>query len=196
MALPAYIDASTGAITDGEAWVALSTTEPTGTQLVSMTSTDDGQVGDWSQYMDLVVVVASQSARTGSDTDTLCGYFNNDTGSNYASQYWYANGSTVTASSTTTNYMNVGNSLTVDVSSDISASTIWQIFDINSGKYKSSMTQWAADKDGTGSVNIGMYAFTWENQAAITEIDLNMWVGNYNAGTIISLFGILPRMVA
>ena len=196
MALPAYIDASTGAITDGEAWVALSTTEPTGTQLVSMTSTDDGQVGDWSQYMDLVVVVASQSARTGLDTDTLAGYFNNDTGSNYASQYLYANGSTVTASWTTTTYMSVGNSLTVDVSTDISASAIWQIFDINSGKYKSSITQWASDKDGTGSQTIGMYAFTWENQAAITEIDLNMWVGNYNAGTIISLFGILPRMVA
>jgi len=196
MALPAYIDASTGAITDGEAWVALSTTEPTGTQLVSMTSTDDGQVGDWSQYMDLVVVVASQSARTGSDTDTLMGYFNNDTGSNYASQYLYANGSTVTASWTTTTYMSVGNSLTVDVSSDISASAIWQIFDINSGKYKSSMTQWAADKDGTGSQTIGMYAFTWKNQAAITEIDLNMFAGNYNAGTIISLFGVLPRMVA
>ena len=196
MALPAYIDASTGAITDGEAWVALSTTEPTGTQLVSMTSTDDGQVGDWSQYMDLVVVVASQSARTGSDTDTLVGYFNNDTGSNYAQQYLYADGSSVAASTTTTTYMNLGNSLTVDVSSDISASMIWQIFDINSGKYKSSMTQWAADKGGTGSQTIGMYAFTWKNQAAITEIDLNMEQANYNAGTIISLFGVLPRMVA
>jgi hypothetical protein len=196
MTIPAYYDTATGVLTDGEAWVGISTHEPTGTKLVSMTSTDDGQVGDWSQYMDLVVVVASQSARTGSDTDTLAGYFNNDTGSNYASQYWYANGSTVTASSTTTTYMSVGNSLTVDVSSDISASAIWQIFDINSGKYKSSITQWAADKDDTGSQTIGMYAFTWKNQAAITEIDLNMWVGNYNAGTIISLFGILPRMVA
>ena len=194
MADPAYI--VDGVLTDGEAWVGISTTEPTGTQLVSMTSTDDGQVGDWSQYMDLVVVVASQSARTGADTDTLMGYFNNDTGSNYASQYWYANGSTITASSTTTTYMNLGNSLTVDVSSDISASMIWQIFDINSGKYKSSITQWAADKDGTGSQTIGMYAFTWKNQAAITEIDLNMFAGNYNAGTIISLFGVLPRMVA
>ncbi len=194
MADPAYI--VDGVLTDGEAWVGISTTEPTGTQLVSMTSTDDGQVGDWSQYMDLVVVVASQSARTGADTDTLMGYFNNDTGSNYASQYWYANGSTITASSTTTTYMSVGNSLTVDVSSDISASAIWQIFDINSGKYKSSITQWAADKDGTGSQTIGMYAFTWKNQAAITEIDLNMFAGNYNAGTIISLFGVLPRMVA
>ena len=194
MADPAYI--VDGVLTDGEAWVGISTTEPTGTQLVSMTSTDDGQVGDWSQYMDLVVVVASQSARTGLDTDTLAGYFNNDTGSNYASQYLYANGSTVTASWTTTTYMSVGNSLTVDVSSDISASMIWQIFDINSGKYKSSMTQWAADKGGTGSQTIGMYAFTWKNQAAITEIDLNMEQANYNAGTIISLFGVLPRMVA
>jgi hypothetical protein len=41
-----------------------------------------------------------------------------------------------------------------------------------------------------------MYAHAWKNQAAITEIDLNMWVGNYNTGTIISLFGVLPRMVA
>ena len=194
MADPAYI--VDGVLTDGEAWVALSTTEPTGTKLVSMTSANDGSSLDWSQYMDLVVLVASQSARTGSDTDTLLGYFNNDTGSNYAVQYFYANGSSVTASTTTTTFMNLGNSLTVDVSSDISASMIWQIFDINSGKYKSSVTQWAADKDGTGSQTIGMYAFTWKNQAAITEIDLNMEQANYNAGTIISLFGVLPRMVA
>ena len=195
MADPAYIDAD-GVLTDGEAWVALSTTEPTGTKLVSMTSANDGSSLDWSQYMDLVVLVASQSARTGSDTDTLLGYFNNDTGSNYAVQYFYADGSSVAASATTTTSMNLGNSLTVDVSSDISASMIWQIFDINSGKYKSSVTQWAADKDGTGSQTIGMYAFTWKNQAAITEIDLNMEQANYNAGTIISLFGVLPRMVA
>ena len=195
MADPAYIDED-GVLTDGEAWVALSTTEPTGTKLVSMTSANDGSSLDWSQYMDLVVIVASQSARTGSDTDTLLGYFNNDTGSNYGIQYFYADGSSVTASTTTTTFMNLGNSLTVDVSSDISASMIWQIFDINSGKYKSSITQWAADKDGTGSQTIGMYAFTWNNQAAITEIDLNMEQANYNAGTIISLFGVLPRMVA
>jgi len=195
MADPAYIDAD-GVLTDGEAWVALSTTEPTGTKLVSMTSANDGSSLDWSQYMDLVVIVASQSARTGSDTDTLLGYFNNDTGSNYGIQYFYADGSSPTASTTTTTFMNLGNSLTVDVSSDISASMIWQIFDINSGKYKSSITQWAADKDGTGSQTIGMYAFTWNNQAAITEIDLNMEQANYNAGTIISLFGVLPRMVA
>jgi len=81
MADPAYIDAD-GVLTDGEAWVALSTNEPTGTKLVSMTSANDGSSTDWSQFLDLIVIVAAQSVGTVTDGDGLLGYFNNDTNSN------------------------------------------------------------------------------------------------------------------
>ena len=73
--------------------------------------------------------------------------------------------------------------------------SVFTMFDINSGKYKSSLNQWAGDDDGNGYV--GIRAGTWNNQAAITEIDLTPWAGgNILAGSVFSLFGILPRMVA
>ncbi len=47
MADPAYI--VDGVLTDGEAWVGIATTTlGAGATSVTFTSTDDGQVGDWS----------------------------------------------------------------------------------------------------------------------------------------------------
>ena len=58
MADPAYI--VNGVLSVTESWVAVAptTTVPlTGaTSLIVFESTDDGQVGDWSQYMDLVII--------------------------------------------------------------------------------------------------------------------------------------------
>jgi hypothetical protein len=69
------------------------------------------------------------------------------------------------------------------------------LFDINSGKYKSAIVQIANDMDGSGYVS--MAATTWKNQSPITEIDLTDYSGdNIAAGSMFSLFGILPRMVA
>ena len=195
MADPAYIDAD-GVLTDGEAWVPLHTCTPTGTKLCQMISANDGSTLDWSQYMDLVVIVASKSVKASGDTDTLLGYFNNDTTTNYQVNYYAADGASFYKSRTTTAFMNLGNSLTEDANAAASASLIWHIFDINSGKYKNSTTQWACDKDGTGSWTVGLYPFVWQSTAAITEIDLNMEDANYDTGTMISLFGVLPRMVA
>ena len=194
MADPSYIDPATGVLTDGEAWVALHTCTPTGTKLCQMTSADDGSSTDWSQFLDLIVIVTSKSVKASGHGDTLLGYFNNDTSSSYQVQYWRGNGSAVNVSRTTSAFMNLGNSLTEDFNSDASATMIWRIYDINSGKYKNSTTEWACYNTATWAV--GAYSFVWEDQAAITEIDLNMEDANYDAGTLISLFGILPRMVS
>ena len=84
MVLPAYIDESTGEITDGEAWVGIATTTlGADAATVTFTSTNDGQVGDWSQYMDLVLVTYSRGETVGL-TDGNKVRFNNDTtGANY-----------------------------------------------------------------------------------------------------------------
>ena len=196
MADPAYIDAD-GVLSVTEAWVALSTTEPTGTKLCQMTSPADGSSTDWSQFLDLIVIVAAQSAGTVYDGDGLLGYFNNDTSSNYKQQWWAADGSApLYLSNPTMVNMTLGNSLSTRVDSAISTSLIWRIYDINSGKYKSSTTQWAAMRDVPNTWTVGAYSFVWQSQAAITEIDLNMENANYGSGCMISLFGILPRMVA
>jgi hypothetical protein len=77
MADPAYID-SDGVLTDGEAWVGIATTTlGSDTATVTFTSTDDGQVGDWSQYMDLVLVTYSRGEIV---APTAINSFNADTG--------------------------------------------------------------------------------------------------------------------
>ena len=193
MALPAYIDASTGAITDGEAWVAIATTTlGSDTATVTFTSTDDGQVGDWSQYMDLVLIAYARG-ETAAIWDNGLMRFNNDTGSNYSWQVFVGDGSSVIADSGTTTGVYI-RTLGTSAGTNEFAAVIAHLFDINSGKYKSVVTQAAADSDGDGFVRMG--AGTWKSQAAITEIDLVPGSGNLLAGSSFSLFGVLPRMVA
>ncbi len=193
MANPAYI--VDGVLTDGEAWVALaSTTLGADTASVTFTSTDDGQVGDWSQYMDLVIIGYSRT-----DTGHVYGWIgvnlNNDTGSNYDQQWFYGDGASVTGYwfGDTVWYMG---SMGGGAGANEFGAGIFQIFDINSGKYKAGLGQRAADSDGDGFVSI--QSGTWKSQEAVSEIDLTEYTtnGNIVAGSMFSLFGILPRMVA
>jgi len=195
MALPAYIDASTGAITDGEAWVGIATTTlGSDTATVTFTSTDDGQVGDWSQYMDLVIIGYSRT-----DTGHVYGWIgvnlNNDAGSNYDQQWLYGDGASVTGYSFSDTVWYMG-SMGGGAGANEFGVGVFQIFDINSGKYKAGLGQRAADSDGDGYVSL--QSGTWKSQAAVSEIDLTEYTtaGNIVAGSMFSLFGVLPRMVA
>jgi hypothetical protein len=194
MALPAYIDAETGAITDGEAWVALvSTTLGSDTASITFTSTDDGQVGDFSQYMDLVVITYGRTA-TAVAQDNIWMRFNGDTtNGNYAGQYLEGNGSAATANTEAQPIVGIlpANSATAN----IFGSMVSHLFDVNSGKYKSSVHQSACDTDGSGYV--WLHAMTWKNQSPITSVQvISKNAGNLKDGTRIDLFGVLPRMVA
>jgi hypothetical protein len=144
--------------------------------------------------MDLVLIAYVQTAATGAAYSYLDTYFNNDTtGSNYARQWLGGDGSSVTAQSTTTIRLPVAN---VTLGANVFGAAVVHFLDINSGKYKSVLFEAAHDGDGSGHVKIG--GASWKNQAAITEIDLVGWQGNYDikAGSVLSLFGVLPRMVA
>ncbi len=194
MAFPAYIDASTGVLTDGEAWVGIATTTlGSDTASVTFTSTDDGQVGDFSQYMDLVVITYGRTA-TAVTQDNIWMRFNGDTtNGNYAGQYLEANGSAVTANVEAQPIVGIlpANSATAN----IFGSMVSHLFDVNSGKYKSSVHQSACDTDGSGYV--WLHAMTWKNQSPITSVQvISKNAGNLKDGSMISLFGVLPRMVA
>ena len=193
MADPAYI--VDGVLTDGEAWVGIATTTlSVDAGLVAFTSTDDGQVGDWSQYMDLVVIAYVRSSRVATD-DTLYYRLNSDTGSNYAYQQLSGNGSAVTASSSaSTTYIRQGAVTGNTAGANMFGAVVSTLFDINSGKYKSTFGQGAGDRDGGGVVD--MWASTWKSQAPLTTIWVGCEAGNLMAGSKVSLFGVLPRMVA
>jgi len=197
MADPAYIDPDTNVLTDGEAWVGIATTTlGSDTATVTFTSTDDGQVGDWSQYMDLVLVIYARTAGAGSTDREMNMQLNNDTGTNYDAQKLRGYGSGVTASAASgAARFNIGQNPSTNATANIFGATITTLFDINSGKYKSGLSQTACDLDGSGAVEL--WGLTWKSQAPITEIDLyDLYGSNLLTGSSFSLFGVLPRMVA
>jgi hypothetical protein len=201
MADPAYI--GDGVLTDGEAWVGIAhaaVSLPAAT--VTFTSTDDGQTGDFSQYMDLVVVayVASDRAATG---DLMLTWLNGDTTtSNYSYQTMVGDGrssGTVEATSATTGGRGMDTRRCAAASStNIFTAIVMNLFDVNSGKYKSAVATMANDIDSAIEDSyVGMAASTWKSQAPITSIQFGMNTGpNVAAGSKFSLFGVLPRMVA
>ena len=193
MADPAYI--VDGVLTAGEAWVAIGSTTVAGSSAadITFTSTDDGQVGDFSQYMDLVIISYVRSTYASTVSDFYMQY-SGDTGSNYARQDLIGNGSAASASalSSRTN-SEIGWGPANSTGANIFSSSVTHIFDINSGKYKSDLSLFAADEDGGGTVQ--MWANTWKSQAPITSVRLDTH-GDFAIGTRIDLFGVLPRMVA
>jgi len=194
MADPGYI--VDGVLTDGEAWVGLNTTTlGVDTATVTFTSTDDGQVGDFSQYMDLVLVIYARTAGAGSTDREMNMQLNNDTGTNYNAQKLRGYGSGATASSTSGAVrFNIGQNPSTNAGANIFGATVTHLFDINSGKYKSGISQTACDMDGSGATEL--WGLTWASQAPITEIDLyDLYGSNLLTGSSFSLFGVLPRMV-
>jgi hypothetical protein len=193
MADPAYI--VDGVLTDGEAWVALdSETLTSPASSITFASTNDGQVGDWSQYMDLVIIAYAQTAASGATYSYSFIEFNNDTtAANYDRQTLEGDGASATAAVYTTIRFPI---TSATAGANVFGAAIAHLFDINSGKYKSVSVFGGGDGDGSG--NVKMYACTWKNQAAITEIDIWGWKGSYDlsTGSRFDLFGILPRMVA
>ena len=198
MVLPAYIDASTGAITDGEAWVGIAhETLSLPAATVTWISTDDGQTGDFSQYMDLVIITYSRLTGTGGavNTENKFNLNNNADTSLYTTQQLRADGSSVWAGlDAADGFGNCGQVPGSGADAEDFGCSVLTLFDVNSGKYKSSLCIYAADTDGAGYT--GINGGTWASQAAITEIDIVNRSGSHAVGSMFSLFGILPRMVA
>jgi hypothetical protein len=202
MADPAYI--SGGTLLDGEAWVGLGTTTlGSDTATVTFTSTDDGQVGDFSQYMDLVLICYGRTDRV-SVSDAIQLAVNNDTtNGNYSMQRFYGYAGSASANSTTSHGYKFGEMSCPAASSpaNVFSACIIHCFDVNSGKYKSNVLTSASEGWNTGSATssgwVHLQANTWKSQAPITEFDFTSAHGtNIASGSMFSLFGVLPRMVA
>jgi hypothetical protein len=192
MADPAYI--VDGVLTDGEAWVGIATTTlGSDTASITFTSTDDGQVGDFSQYMDLVAILYWRSATASATRMGELDINSDTTDANYSIQGLYGDGTSATA------WTNAENRLANIVIADTStanafSSSVVHFFDINSGKYKNYMAMNAGDYNGAGQAEI--LAGTYKGQAPISSILFKIDSGNILAASRIDLFGVLPRMVA
>jgi hypothetical protein len=199
MADPAYI--VDGVLTDGEAWVGLATTTlGVDTTSVTFTSTDDGQVGDFSQYMDLVLVSYMATDRASTNDLMKCHLNGDTTNVNYTYQYiWGSGDGTVESGSSASGARGIESRLCSAASStNIFTAIVMNFFDVNSGKYKSVLTRTANDVDAAIQASTSsLTSSTWLSQAPITSMVLAPNTGsNLAAGSMFSLFGVLPRMVA
>jgi hypothetical protein len=195
---PAYI--VDGVLTDGEAWVGIAhETLSLPAATVTWISTDDGQVGDFSQYMDLKIICYVRGT-TASVNGNLCVQFNNDGTTNaYAYQNLRGNGASVVAQTGSYILWDASEMPGSSATANVFGATVIDLFDINSGKFKSGFAVSASSADANTSTSsfTSLYATTWKNQAAIEEIDIySRNLGNFVAGCTFSLFGVLPRMVA
>ena len=192
MADPAYI--VDGVLTDSEAWVGIQTTN-LAVDTASVTFTSGTGTQNWSQYLDLVLVIAARGT-SASFIDARLN-FNNDTGTNYLAQYLMCgtnnSPSVLAGGSQSFAYARAG-MLLRNTYSWMHGSFVVELADINSGKYKSAISMHGACGYSDGYA--GMFASTWKSQAAITQIDFSPLSGSLAAGGTISLFGILPRMVS
>ena len=188
---PAYM--VDGTLTDGEAWVALGTSVISGGSTAAVTFTSSTGANDWSQYMDLVLI---SYGRNGDGSAMVMKMnLNNDTGTNYSYQQIYTGGSSVVAATGSQNYLDFFWYPPSATAANVVACSVTTLFDINSGKFTNAVSQIADDLDGSGYS--ALVNNTWENQSAVTEIDLTDYNGdNIAAGSRFDLFGVLPRMVS
>ena len=207
MADPAYI--VDGVLTDGEAWVAVDSDVLTGTATsITWTSTDDGQVGDWSQYLDMVIICYVRTDGTGNSYVKLG--FNNLTTDLFDTCQFEGDGATDASSSNseyTYNFIGKAGSALTGAPANCFAAIVCHVMDINASKYKNVLSYNAVDMDTTDAdeSRAMIYSSTWgaadatglDKHGPISRMDLGIFGGtNFVAGCRFDLFGVLPRMVA
>jgi hypothetical protein len=152
---------------------------------------------DFSDYMDLVIVSYARGA-VAVTTAQLDMQLNNDTGSNYTKQALYGTGSAVYAANwaSATSHM-LGVLPCANATANVFMSSVTTLFDVNSDKYKSGLSQAACDLDGSTSGRVHLWGLSWKSTAAITEIDLfdATGSGDLAAGSMFSLFGLTREPV-
>ena len=201
MVLPAYIDETSGEITDGEAWVALnSTTLDADTAYITFTSgyndaaADVGGVQAWDQYMDLVMICYIRAASAANSRTCYVSINGSSSNADYDIQQFKGNGSSATAPTSESHVLFpvlIANNSTANAFS----AAVAHFFDINSGKYKSFLVQSASEFVTEGRVCLS--AMTFLKQEPITSIKFyEDSASGLKDESRIDLFGILPRMVA
>jgi hypothetical protein len=155
-----------------------STYEPIATNTVSGSSTSTVTFSSITgTYTDLVVVV---SGSTGGN-DTIGLRFNSDSGSNYSYTQVYGDGSTAGSTrGTNETFARIGpmyNSQSITIA--------------NVMNYANSTTNKTAVARANNAGNqVNALVSLWRNTAAITTLSVNAIYGQFNSGTVITLYGI------
>lgn len=198
MADPSYILG--GTLLDSEAWVPIATTTLSGSAAsTTFTSPADGSSLDWSQFMDLVVILYVASTASANE-DFMKTWLNADTAqANYRYQAFGGDARPAAeATASISGPRGIDTRRTAGANAtNVFAAMIMNFHDVNSGKYKTVIVSMANEIDSAVEASqVGLHASTWMSQAPITSIQFAMTNAALQDASMFSLFGILPRMVA
>jgi len=196
--------ASDGTLTDGDAWVPIVNSTITSTVSAieynrgyndESQGTYDGETV-WNQYLDLVLILYMQEAVTSQDHGEISLKINDDSNNaNYEHHQLIGSNSGLAASNRTDTRILMDAPSANAGSGNFYGAAIIHFTDINSMKYKNMIIQNATDIDGSGNGKCVIRTITWKNTDRIRILRLGGTEGGFSAGSRISLFGILPRMV-
>jgi len=198
MANPAYIDPATNILIDGDAWVSIGHTSlGSDASTVVFSSPDDASSTDWAQFMDVVLLSYGRASPSG-----VLSYFymrineSDDSDAIYPYQKFWGNSSSVNAeaSAGATTYGLWMYTLGSSAGANEMSAHVSYFSDINSGKYTSFFGMDAAESDGDGQIMVTSQ--TYFGQLPMRHLEIFPLSGTIKAGSMFSLFGILPRMVS
>jgi hypothetical protein len=159
-------------------------TVPSATNLVTFSSIS-------SAYTDLFIVFGSW--RTSVSTDSVAMYYNNDTGSNYGINGYYANGN---GNGSSTGQFGYSANTTAGTSAWLDSmaghpSTSGQINIYISRYSDSTINKTAVVRSGNSAQSTESSCHQWYSTAAINRIDFKVQGSDtLSTGTVITLFGI------
>tara|TARA_B100000470_G_scaffold200180_1_gene171672 strand:+ start:107 stop:724 length:618 start_codon:yes stop_codon:yes gene_type:complete len=196
-----YIDSSTGVLTEGDPWVLISsTTLGSTTSRVTFTSGTGSTdyKNNWSQYADLILLINGRSDASRQEDYVRIEF------ENKASAYWVQATYMLTAYDGSGKWVGAqGESGRLTAGSAGANERGFQrieMFDINSGKYKTVYSRYSQAQATTPAT--GIYSFTWADTSdgmlsveAISEMDIFLEHGDFVATTRFDLIGVLPRMI-
>ena len=201
MADPTYI--VDGVLTQPEPWVCIqsTTTANDTTNLITWTSST-GQ-NNWSQYMDFAILIYTQYTYDGPSYGDLKIQLNNNTTNNtYGNQCM--DQATTTSSITGSAQASFRNNYYMGYlpaneggSSNYFGAIVAYIWDVNSGKAKTCISQCGATSVGASSGLTGFASVEGNamyKQEPITEIDILTGGFYFRTGSRFDLYGILPKM--
>ncbi len=202
MADPTYI--VDGVLTQPEPWVCLQSTTTANDTTATITWTSSTGQNNWSQYLDLVVFIYSQNTYDGANWGDVKIQLNNNTtnntyGNQDMSQITTASVLAASAQSSFRNnyYMGYGPA-NEGGSSNYFGCIVGYIYDINSGKAKTCLSQHGGASVGASTGQTGYSSVDGNvmyKQDPITEIDILAGGFYFRTGSRFDLYGVLPKMV-
>lgn len=138
-----------------------------------------------STYTDLVVTLVVNT--TSVDARGVRCTFNSDTGANYSATRLQGDGATA-ASTRSTGQANIPLTLNATTSTTIPTFYQFNVFSYAGSTYKTVLAMGNADKNGSGVVDrtVGL----WQSTAAINTLNITPNSGNFNTGTIATVYGV------